>query len=104
MDESALLTATELSHAARYWAPHLVTCRLPDDFQRFPAAGLGLDAPPRSSVWYLGHSPDLEPAVQCWLHSTVHCETIADPRYSVAGGSVVQCKQGTSCVVLSSAK
>ncbi|WP_424950427.1 CAP domain-containing protein [Deinococcus sp.] len=69
------------------------------------AAGLGLRAVSVTEIIYLAHSPDLESAVQWWLHSPVHCKIITDPRYSVAGGSVVQGRQGTAyVVVLSSAK
>ena len=64
------------------------------------AAGLGLQAVSVTEIVYLGHSPDPESALRWWLHSPVHCKIITDPRYSVAGGSVVQGKQGTAYVVV----
>ncbi len=64
------------------------------------AAGLGLRAVGVTEIVYLGHSPGLESALGWWLHSPVHCKIITDPRYSVAGGSVVQGRQGTAYVVV----
>jgi uncharacterized protein YkwD len=67
---------------------------------RLRATGNGIQALSVAEIIYLGRLPDPERAVQWWLHSSVHCLIMTDPRYTTAGVSVVRGAQGTASVVV----
>jgi len=64
------------------------------------AATAGIRAASVSEIVYLGRRGGVEGAVTWWRHSAVHCRVMTDPRYSVAGASVVAGPDGTAYVMV----
>lgn len=64
------------------------------------AAAAGIRADSVSEIVYLGRRGGVEGAITWWRHSAVHCRVMTDPRYSVAGASVVAGPDGTAYVMV----
>ena len=103
---SALRWDDRLARAARQQARYLagsgrVTHSGPSgSTPRLRAASFGARAVSVSEIVYLGSRPQVQGALNWWTHSAVHCFYMTDPRYALAGASVVTGARGTALVIV----
>ena len=67
---------------------------------RLRAASTGIRSVSVTEIIYLGSRFDPEAAIGWWLRSPLHCRVMTDPRYSMAGASVVRGHRGTAYVMV----